>query len=196
LAFGPDGAAKGSIGTGGLDAGQLHKPVDVALDSAGNLYVADAANARVEKFAADGTHLQTIGERGQQSGQFLAPRSVAVDEAGLVYVGAGDDFLIQRFNPDGSYRDTFGQSYTEESMWQIAGLAAAGGDVFASQTISHVIQSFLAGEARPTLNWELGEVGFADGQFRSPYGLAVQGGMLYVADRDNSRVQVFRLPTG
>jgi DNA-binding beta-propeller fold protein YncE len=192
--YGPDGTLSGTLGEGGLTAGTLQKPVDVTLDGAGNVYVADVANAHVEKYGPDGRHLLTIGEKGQQKGQFTAPRSVAVDSAGRIYVGLGDDFLIQRFAPDGSYLDAFGQSYAEESMWQIAGLALDPADnVYASQAISHVVQSFDTSAARPRLRWELGEVGNADGEFRSPHGLAVHDGRLYVADRDNGRVQVFVL---
>jgi len=38
--------------------GQFHLPGGVAVDSASHIYVADAGNKRVQKFAADGTSLQ------------------------------------------------------------------------------------------------------------------------------------------
>ena len=38
--------------------GQFNSPVGVAVDSASHIYVADAGNKRVQKFAADGTSLQ------------------------------------------------------------------------------------------------------------------------------------------
>lgn len=195
LVFGPDGTPRASLGEEGLGPGQLVNPVDVAVDRDGNLYVADAANARIEKLAPDGRHLLTIGEPGRQNGQFTSPRSVAVDNQGRIYVGQGDDFLIQRFAPDGSYLDAFGQSYADESMWSLPGLAVdENGNAYASQTIRHVVQSFDAsGDERPTFRWELGDVGFEEGEFRSPYGLAVHKGLLYVADRDNGRIQVYRL---
>lgn len=194
LVYGPDGQQTGTLGEGGLEAGQLQRPVDVTLDAAGNVYVAEMANAHVEKYDASGRHLLTVGAKGQQKGEFTAPRAVAVDSAGRIYVGLGDDFLIQRFNPDGSYLDAFGQSYADETMWQIPGLAVDASDhVYASQSISHVVQSFDTSPERPRLRWELGTVGLDDGEFRSPYGLAVKGDKLYVADRDNSRIQVFTL---
>jgi DNA-binding beta-propeller fold protein YncE len=194
LIFGPDGKQSGTVGEGGLEAGQLQKPVDVTLDGDGNVYVADVANAHIEKYDAQGKHLLTIGSKGQTKGQFTAPRAVAVDSTGRIYVGLGDDFLIQRFNADGSYLDAYGQSYADETMWQIPGLAVDASDnVYSSQSISHVVQSFDTSTERPRLRWELGTVGFEDGQFRSPYGLAVKGDKLYVADRDNGRVQVFTL---
>jgi hypothetical protein len=80
-------------------------------------------------------------------------------------------------------------------MWSLPGLATdADGKVYATQTIRHVVQSFdAAGDERPRLRWELGAVGFENGQFRSPYGIAARDGLLYVADRDNDRIQVFQL---
>jgi DNA-binding beta-propeller fold protein YncE len=192
LVFGPDGTQLATIGTQGTEPGQLNKPVDVALDADGNVYVADMANARVEKYSPDGRHLLTIGGPGMQNGQFSAPNAVAVDQAGRVYVAQGDDFSIQRFRPDGSYLDSFGQSYASESMWQIPGLAIdEAGNVYASQAISHVVQSFAAASDPPHLRWELGTVGTGTGQFRSPQGLAIHDGKLYVADRDNTRIQEF-----
>jgi len=38
--------------------GQFHVPVGIAVDSASHIYVTDAGNKRVQKFAADGTSLQ------------------------------------------------------------------------------------------------------------------------------------------
>lgn len=191
--FDGEGQKTATIGEPGGAPGQLLQPVDVALDREGNVYVADASNSRVEKYAPDGTHLLTIGEKGTQSGQFTSPRVVTVDDAGRVYVGMGDDFLVQRFGPNGDYLDSLGKSYADESMWRVAGLATdEGGNLYVSRAILHAIQCFEAGGDGGLL-WELGELGRAPGEFNTPGGMAVRGTRLYVADTTNNRVQVLEL---
>ena len=53
-AFESDGAflfSLGGHGSGASDAGQFSGPADIAVDAAGNLYVADGRNHRIQKFA-------------------------------------------------------------------------------------------------------------------------------------------------
>ncbi len=54
-------------GTNGSGDGQLHYPEDIALDAAGNVYVTDGGNQRIEKFASDGTFVTTMGRPGTPS---------------------------------------------------------------------------------------------------------------------------------
>lgn len=57
---------------------------------------------------------------------------------------------------------------------------------------SHRLSVFDASTGR--LLRQVGEPGVQPGQFRRPNGLAVSGNLLFVAERDNHRVQVLRLP--
>src|ERR1039457_418255 len=73
---------------------QLNFPYGLALDSAGNLYVADYGNERVRRIAPDGT-ITTIAGTGQSGSSedgarpldtsLFSPRNVAVDAAGNLY---------------------------------------------------------------------------------------------------------------
>src|SRR5207247_1793188 len=54
--------------------------------AAGNVYVVDVANNRVQKFTGTGTYLSQWGSSGSGNGQFNAPCGVATDAAGNVYV--------------------------------------------------------------------------------------------------------------
>lgn len=84
----------GSPGTG---AGQFQGPEGIAADTSGNLYVADAGNDRVEKFAADGTYISQWATRhNEQLDLPSVPNSVAVGPDGVVYVS------VQSSNPLGS----------------------------------------------------------------------------------------------
>jgi tripartite motif-containing protein 71 len=73
----------GSDGTGD---GQFNYPYGVALDSSGNVYVADSGNNRVQKFNSDGTFISKWGSKGIGDGQFkdaVGPLRTAVDPSGV-----------------------------------------------------------------------------------------------------------------
>ena len=61
-------------------------PSDVAVDAAGNLYVLDSANARIQKFGPDGKYLATIGRKGQGPGEFMMPGDIDIDRDGNLVV--------------------------------------------------------------------------------------------------------------
>ena len=85
-----------------LGPGQLAFPRALASDPAGDTYVADTANDRVEVFDPSGTFLRTIGApRARIPGAFVAPRGVAVDPTGRLYVSDTDDNRILSFAPGG-----------------------------------------------------------------------------------------------
>jgi uncharacterized protein (TIGR03437 family) len=88
----------GFAGDGGpADAALLNQPYGLALDRAGNLYIADLGNARVRKVAIDGT-IQTVAGGGTlpaatsgqggpaTSAQLAQPRNVTLDAAGSLYI--------------------------------------------------------------------------------------------------------------
>jgi hypothetical protein len=60
------------LGTEELGDGQLHYPTDVAFDSEGGIYAADAYNYRVQKWAADGTFVAAWGGQGSARDQLDA----------------------------------------------------------------------------------------------------------------------------
>jgi DNA-binding beta-propeller fold protein YncE len=68
-------------GTKGEDPGQLDDPQGIAVDSIGNVYIADAGNGFITKFAANGTPLLSFQENSLKE-----PQSIAVDSGGAIYV--------------------------------------------------------------------------------------------------------------
>ncbi len=191
--FDAQGEPKGTIGQEGDAPGQLRRPVDVALDAAGDVYVIDAQSRRIERYSPAGAYRQTIG--GGLAGQPVldSPRVLAIDGQGRLYVGMGDDYLIQMLSGDGQHLDTFGKSYAEESMWRTGGLALdERGRLYASRNVGHSIQAFSVGDT-PTWLWDYGQLGSELGQFNSPSGMACRGNVLYVADTANHRIQILRL---
>lgn len=94
------------IGTGGKDhslttPGDFAKPTGVAVDSDGNLYVADMLNARIEVFDADGNFIRTFGKRGDGPGYFAMPKAVAVDCDGHIWVTDSVQNRVQLYSQDG-----------------------------------------------------------------------------------------------
>ena len=69
----------------------------VAVDSAGNIYVADTDNGRIQKFSPNGTFVTQIGP-------FEAPNGIAIDRAGNIYVAeVGSKHRVQKLGPDGTF---------------------------------------------------------------------------------------------
>jgi DNA-binding beta-propeller fold protein YncE len=85
------------FGGTGSKLGKLNMPAQLALDVAGNLWVADRGNNRVQQFGPDGQRLGAFGERGTGPGQFLRPTGVAVDCRGTLTVTDSDNNRIQQF---------------------------------------------------------------------------------------------------
>ncbi len=93
-----DGSYLKALGEVGPKEGQFAFPSYVAVDGAGNLYVADTLNARVQLFDPDGRYLKTFGERGDSFGMFDKPKGIATDVFGNVYVADSSWSVVQIFN--------------------------------------------------------------------------------------------------
>jgi len=60
------------------------------VDLAGNIYVADTRNKRIQKFTAEGSYIDEWGTYGKAPGQFDQPHDVALDPWGNIYVADAD----------------------------------------------------------------------------------------------------------
>ena len=77
--------------------GKFKKPGGVAVDAAGNVYVADTGNHRIQKFTSNGVLLAKWGKEGSGNCEFRSPEGVAVDASGNVYVADTGNHRIQKF---------------------------------------------------------------------------------------------------
>ncbi len=79
----------------------FYMPSRVALDGAGNIYIVDTGNHRIQKFDPDGKYLATIGRQGQGPGEFYYPSWLDIDAEGNLYVSDPHNNRIQILTPEG-----------------------------------------------------------------------------------------------
>ena len=178
-------------GTVGSGDGQFIFPFGVGVDGAGDVYVADSSNDRIQKFTSTGAFVTKWGSNGSADGQFNNPRGVAVDAAGDVYVADTGNNRIQKFTSTGTFVTTWGSFGTNNGEFHFPfgpGVDAAG-NVYVADQANRRIQKFTSTGTFIT-TW--GTFGTLDGQFNAPTGIAVDaGGSVYVSDAVNQRVQKF-----
>jgi len=88
--------------------GDFAKPTGLAVDSDGNLYVADTLNNRIEVFDADGKFISTFGKAGDGPGYFGRPKGVAIDSDDHIWVADGMQDRVQVFNKEAQLLIAFG----------------------------------------------------------------------------------------
>jgi uncharacterized protein (TIGR03437 family) len=145
--------------SGPASAAQLNQPYDLALDAAGNLYIADYGNQRVRAIGTDG-NINTVAGNGASgssadggpatAAMLLGPRNVATDAAGNLYISEFDGHRVRRVVPGGTIGTVAGTG--------IAGFSGDGGPAGAAQ-------------------------------LAYPAGLALDAGNLYIVDTGNVRIR-------
>jgi sugar lactone lactonase YvrE len=139
----------------------LFRPQGVALDPAGNLYIAETARHRVRKVSPDGTIATVAGQGTEGSGgdggpataaHLRFPEDVDVDAAGALYIADTGNHKVRKVAPDGRI-------------------------------------STVAGTGRPGFDGDGGDA--KDARLNEPSDLSVDAdGSLYVTDRRNHRLRL------
>ena len=80
----------------------LSNPTDIATDSAGNVYVLDSENDKVQKFTTNGTFVKEWSIQRTKASKLVA-KDIATDSAGNVYVLDGGSNRVQKFTTDGTF---------------------------------------------------------------------------------------------
>ncbi len=173
----------------GVLPGQFRSPRGLATDSKGFIYVADYFGARIQKFAPDGKFMLAWGAKGEGEGQFKEPNSVAVDEAGNVYVTDGLAHKLMKFDGDGKLL----KEWTKPTVDFYGPRDIAFGPNKKLYIIDqgHTQITVFDPANESFKSW--GSSGSGDGQFNESTGIGIGAGLVFVADRDNHRIQVFDL---
>ncbi len=196
---------RGYSGDGGKASdASLYFPAGLAIDSKGDLYIADYGNATVRKVTISTGVISTVagigysvfgaatGDGGPATKAYLElPHSVAVDAAGNIYIGDIGSSSIRKVGTDGKIN-----TYLSNFVAQNFALDSAGVVYFADYR-TNTVQKVLPGGitklwigGNGTSGWS-GDGGPATAaQFNLPYGVAVDAsGNVFVADAANAIIR-------
>lgn len=223
----PDGAVTFFAGSvdeigylnGPATAARFNSPTGLAVDAAGNVYVADQANHAIRQVQPGGgvtTLAGAIDGSGSADGfaasRLSAPVGIARDPGGVIYVADKNNHTIRRIatvlTKGGATYSTATFAGAPNQPGSIDGVTSAArfnapvgvatdraGDVFVSEIGNHTIRKITPAGAVTTFAGAAGQSGNADGaglaaRFNRPMGLAVDAAdNLYVADSGNHTVR-------
>lgn len=174
-----------------------------AVDSRDRVFVFNRGTHPVMIFNRDGSFVSAWG-----AGVFARPHGITIGPDDAVYCTDDLDHTVRKFTPDGKLLLTLGTSGVPADTGATSidyrtirragppfyfptnvALSAAG-EIFVSDGYGNARVHKFAPDGRLLLSW--GEPGAGPGQFHVPHGIAVApDGTVFVADRENSRLQVF-----
>jgi serine/threonine protein kinase, bacterial len=188
---------------GPLGSTNLVGPYGVAVDSSGNLFVADALNHLIQKITPSGvvTTLAGSGVPGSANGtgsaaSFYFPTGVALDSSGNVFVADRENALIRKITPAGLVT-TFAGPYGTDGyriFYKNSIAVDLSGNVYVADNINNLILKYTSAGAVSILAGS-GVYGNTNGtgtaaSFANPWGVAVDSsGNVYVADRSNHLIR-------
>lgn len=179
----------------------------VATDSQDRVYVFNRSDHPVAVFDPEGKFLFSWGE-----GLFTRPHGIWIDTQDMVYCTDDLGHTVRKFTSDGKLIFTLGTQgkpsdtgatsidyrtikYAGPPFHFPTNLAVAPtGEFYVSDGYGNARVHKFSAEGELMFSW--GAPGSGPGEFQVPHGIAVdRAGTVYVADRENSRLQMFS-PTG
>ena len=165
----------------------------VAVDRRDRVYVFNRGTCPVVVFDTDGTLLDSWGQ-----GQFSTPHGITVAPDGTLFCVDTGANTIRQFTPEGRLLMTLGEENSPTprmsnrpfSVPTHVGVDPRTADFYVSDGYSNAAVHKFSPDGRHLLTF--GESGTGEGQFNVVHNVKVdRAGWVYVADRENHRVQVF-----
>ena len=216
---GQAGSSGSADGTG--SAARFNSPSGVAVDGAGNVYVADTLNNTLRRVSAAGAVSTLAGQAGVSgsvdgtgtAARFFGPQGIAIDAGSNLYLADTNNHTIRKFVPSTGVVTTLaglsGISGSTDDLGSAArfnypsGVTVDGaGNLYVADTDNHTIRAISSSGQVTTLAGLAGFSGGADGtgsaaRFNSPSDIAVDSaGNVYVADTENSTIRQVVPSTG
>ena len=194
----------------GLSA-RFYRPCGVALDSIGNVYIADSGNRAIRKMTPNGVVSTLAGKAGVGSAyvdgngtdaRFMGPSQLVVDSAGNLFIT--DSWAIRKLDPAGNVTTFAGSSNasgtvdangTSARFSGPAGIAIDSSDNLYVSEFAHTVRKITPSGDVTTLAGTPGSMGHADGPGKSalfyyPRGLAVDAsGNVFVTSMLTSTIR-------
>jgi sugar lactone lactonase YvrE len=178
------------------ETGNFWGPRDLAIDSAGNIYVTDTGNKRVQKFTPSGQFLQAWGGGGIIPGAFEEPVGIDIDSQDNIYVADTWNQRIQKFD----------SNFNPLAQWNVVGWDSESvtnkpyltvdeqGRVIISDPEGYRLIAYDGNTGEVLVTW--GQYGQDLASMTLPNGLDVDStGNLLVADADGNRIMKFTIPS-
>jgi sugar lactone lactonase YvrE len=164
----------GEFANGGDTAGQTIEsetsmtwPAGIAVDKAGNVYVADEWRNQIVVFTKDGEYVNRWGATGSGAGQMDGPNGIAFDTQDNLLVVDGRNHRVQKFSKDGKFISQFGKQGSNNGElnmpWGIT--VDKDGNIYVADWRNDRIQKF-SKDGKFLL--KVGASGTKDGQLNRP----------------------------
>src|SRR6185436_18370121 len=121
----------------------------IAVDTAGNVYVADASgdtNGQIQKFDANGNFIARLGQNNGTAQGFLSAYRITTDSSGNVYAtdGAVESIsnVVKKFDSSGVFQFGFGATVAAGGQFQAAaGIAVdSSGNIYVADVGAGVVR--------------------------------------------------------
>jgi len=168
----------------GSEPGRVRRPMGIAADADGRIFLADTGNNRVQEFTASGEFVQVIGE-----GELRQPMKPALDRAGRLYVADSGNNRVAVYERDAGGRWVLRRSLTDGIKEPVCVAVDSQDRVFVST--NRVAGVYMFQGDKITWKYE-GTPGL---RLTGPRGLAFDGrGNLLVVDEATLRIWSIPLP--
>ena len=186
---------------------QLNNPVGVAVDSSGNLYIADAANNVIRQVSTSGTITTVAGNATLGAGytgdsgtatsaQLNNPVAVAVDPSGNLFIADSNNNVIRKVTQGAIFTLVGGSATTDQLHHPDSVVLDANGDQFIADTLGRRIVEFSYGAFTTLAGNEVygynGDgIQATQASLFDPMGVALDAaGNIYIADTINCRIRM------
>jgi hypothetical protein len=196
---------------------QLNTPIQIALDSSHNLYIADSVNQRIRKVTASNGNISTVAGNGTEgwtgdggaatSATLFNPYGVWLDQSGNIYIGDLQNEVVRKVSTGGTittfagdnapgYSGDGGPATSATMTYPFGVVGDSAGNIYIADSNDNRVRrvapngtiSTYAGNGTGGFSGDGGPATSAE--IHRPFGLALDSaGNLYIADSLNNRIR-------